>query len=95
MLANPDDQTNVSLIVANVEEKDILLREKIDELKSEYPEQLRVHYVLDKPSEGWKGGKGYVSEQMLTEYMPDPLLGQVRRRSRHVHASRLTSPPLL
>lgn len=89
MLANPDDQTNVSLIVANVEEKDILLREKIDELKSEYPEQLRVHYVLDKPPEGWKGGKGYVSEQMITEYMPDPLLGQVDAAP--PHASCFTS----
>ena len=31
VLANPDDQTNVSLIFANVTEDDILLKEKIDE----------------------------------------------------------------
>ena len=40
VLANPDDQTKVSLIFANVEEKDILLREKIEELQKEHPDQV-------------------------------------------------------
>jgi len=76
VLANPDDQTNVSLIFANVSEDDILLKEKIDELQAEYPEQLRVLYVLDNPPEwGWRGGRGYISKAMLREFMPEPLLG--------------------
>lgn len=75
VLANPDDQTNVSLIFANVSEEDILLREKIDELQDEYPEQLRVLYVLDDAPVGWRGGRGYISKAMLRELMPDPLLG--------------------
>jgi len=79
VLANPDDQTKVSLIFANVSEDDILLREKIDELAAEHPEQLRVHYTLDHPPPGWRGGRGYVSKAMLREYMPDPLLGRLAK----------------
>ena len=79
VLANPDDQTNVSLIFANVSEDDILLREKIDELKKEHPKQLRVLYVLDEAPEGWRGGRGYISKAMVREYMPDPLLGRLAK----------------
>jgi cytochrome-b5 reductase len=45
VLTNDNDQTKVSLIFANVSEDDILLREKIDELQAEYPQQLKVYYV--------------------------------------------------
>lgn len=68
------------MIFANVSEDDILLREKIDELQEEYPEQLRVFYVLDKPPEwGWKGGRGFISKAMLREFMPEPLLGHLAK----------------
>ena len=77
VLANPDDQTNVSLIFANVSEDDILLREKIEDLRKEHPKQLRVLYVLDEPPDVWRGGSGYVSKGMLRTYMPDPLLGNL------------------
>ena len=79
VLANPDDQTNVSLIFANVSEDDILLRDKIEELRKEHPAQLRVLYVLDEPPDVWRGGRGYVSKGMLRALMPDPLLGSLAK----------------
>ena len=79
VLQNPDDQTNVSLIFANVSAEDIILKEKIDELQAEYPEQLRVYYVLDKPPPGWRGGSGYISSAMIRDVMPDPLLGRLAK----------------
>ena len=72
ILSNPDDKTKVSLIFANVTEKDIILRKELDEYAKKYPDRFDVYYVLDKPGFFWKGGKGYVTSEMLKEKMPPP-----------------------
>jgi len=59
------DKTEIDLIFANVTEQDILLREDLDTLAKEDP-GFRVHYVLDRPPEGWTGGVGYVTSEMIT-----------------------------
>lgn len=59
------DRTEVDLIFANVTPQDILLREDLDALAKE-DSGIRVHYVLDKPPEGWTGGVGYVTADMIT-----------------------------
>lgn len=62
----PDgDVTKVDLIFANVTAQDILLKEDLDALAKEDAD-IRVHYVLDKPPEGWTGGVGYVTADMIT-----------------------------
>lgn len=58
------DKTEVSLIFANVDEKDILLREDLDQLASE-DERFQLYYVLNNPPEGWKGGVGFVTASMM------------------------------
>lgn len=58
------DRTEVDLIYANVTAQDILLREDLDALTKE-DSGIRVHYVLDKPPEGWTGGVGYVTSEMI------------------------------
>ena len=58
---------------------DILLREKIEQLKAEHPTQLRVLYVLDQPPPNWDGGSGYITSEMLREHLPDPLLGSIAK----------------
>ncbi len=58
------DRTQVDLIFANVTPQDILLQEDLDALTKE-DKGIRVHYVLDKPSEGWTGGVGYVTSEMI------------------------------
>ncbi|KAI0902196.1 ferredoxin reductase-like protein [Annulohypoxylon nitens] len=65
------DKTQVDLIFANVTEQDILLREDLDALAKE-DSGFRVHYVLDKPPEGWTGGVGYVTPDMVTKWLPKP-----------------------
>lgn len=65
------DKTEVDLIFANVTEQDILLREDLDALTKE-DAGIRVHYVLDRPPEGWTGGVGYVTSEMITKYLPKP-----------------------
>lgn len=59
------DRTEVDLIFANVTKQDILLKEDLDALAAE-DKGFRVHYVLDKPPEGWSGGVGYVTSDMIT-----------------------------
>ena len=68
IVENEHDATKVSLIFANVREEDILLRSKIEELAAAHPRQLKVYYVLDEPPEGWKGGKGYLTKEMLAAH---------------------------
>lgn len=65
------DRTEVDLIFANVTQQDILLKEDLDELAASDP-GVRVHYVLDKPPEGWTGGVGYVTADMITKWLPAP-----------------------
>ncbi|KAK7751594.1 NADH-cytochrome b5 reductase [Diatrype stigma] len=65
------DKTQVDLIFANVSESDILLKEDLDALAKE-DSGFRVHYVLDKPPEGWTGGVGYVTPEMVTKWLPKP-----------------------
>lgn len=81
VLANPDDQTQVSLIFANVTEDDIILKDKIDDLQKEHPKQLKVYYSLDQPPIGknWKGGRGFISRSMVEENLPNPLLGPLTK----------------
>ncbi|CAJ2506180.1 Uu.00g003100.m01.CDS01 [Anthostomella pinea] len=64
-----DDKTEVDLIFANVTTQDILLKEDLDALAKE-DAGFRVHYVLDKPPEGWTGGVGYVTPDMITKWLP-------------------------
>ncbi|KAI8811832.1 hypothetical protein BJ742DRAFT_850847 [Cladochytrium replicatum] len=75
VLFNPHDSTKLHLIYANKTEGDILLREELDNLSQEYPDRLKIHYTLDYPpdeigSGAWKGGKGFISDNMIKKWMP-------------------------
>lgn len=58
------DTTEVDLIFANVNEEDILLKKDLDQLVRE-DDKIRVHYVLNNPPEGWTGGVGFVTADMI------------------------------
>lgn len=59
------DKTEVDLIFANVNKEDILLKEDLDELAAK-DSGFRVHYVLNNPPEGWTGGVGFVTPDMIS-----------------------------
>lgn len=65
------DKTEISLIYANISQEDILVKAELDEL-AESNERFKVYYVLDKPPEGWKGGEGFVTKDMISEHCPKP-----------------------
>lgn len=65
------DKTEVDLIFANVNEDDILLREDLEKLTRQ-DAGFRVHHVLNNPPEGWTGGVGFVTADMIKEHLPGP-----------------------
>lgn len=69
-LKNPLDFTKLSLIYANVNYEDILLKKELDELAEKYPKRFTVYYVLNNPPEGWTGGVGFVSKQQIEAKLP-------------------------
>ncbi|KAK2966287.1 hypothetical protein RJ640_018098 [Escallonia rubra] len=71
ILKNPDDNTKVSLLYANVTPDDILLKQKLDALAASHP-NLKVFYTVDNPSETWRGGTGYISKDMAVKGLPSP-----------------------
>ncbi|KAL8129575.1 hypothetical protein V2J09_018730 [Rumex salicifolius] len=71
ILRNPDDNTQVSLLYANVSPDDILLKKKLDLLASSHP-NLKVYYTVDTPSDDWRGGVGFISKDMALKGLPSP-----------------------
>lgn len=71
ILKNADDNTQVSLIYANISPDDILLKGELDRLSTSYP-NFKVFYTVDKPSKNWRGGTGYVSKDMVLKGLPSP-----------------------
>jgi cytochrome-b5 reductase len=69
-LKNPQDRTRLSLIYANVNYEDILLKKELDELADTYSSRLRVFYVLNNPPTGWTGGVGFVSKEQIATHLP-------------------------
>lgn len=69
-LFNPGDATKFTLIYANVNEDDILLRVELDYLVAMFPYRFKVYYVLNNPPAGWKGGVGFVSKEHIEEHFP-------------------------
>ncbi|KAL6509005.1 NADH-cytochrome b5 reductase [Orobanche gracilis] len=72
ILENPDDQTKVYLIYANVTFDDILLKDELDNLAKNYPDRFKLFYVLNQPPEAWEGGVGFVSREMIQAHCPAP-----------------------
>ncbi|KAJ2097973.1 hypothetical protein GGI16_004410 [Coemansia sp. S142-1] len=71
VLADPNDHTKMTLVFANKSEDDIILRSTLDEFAKKHPDQLKVHYVIDKASSAdWRGDVGYVNKELVQKYMP-------------------------
>lgn len=72
IVKNPNDKTKVDLIYANVNVDDILLRDELDSLAKQHPQQFNVVHFLNNPPENWEGGSGFVSKEAIQERFPKP-----------------------
>ncbi|KAI3830293.1 hypothetical protein L1987_04431 [Smallanthus sonchifolius] len=72
ILEDESDKTKLDLIYASVTVDDILLKAKLDTLATKYYGRFKVYYVLNQPPEGWTGGVGFVTKEMIEEHLPGP-----------------------
>ncbi|XP_034541831.1 NADH-cytochrome b5 reductase 2 [Notolabrus celidotus] len=70
--ADPADNTKCSLIFANQTEKDILLREELEEVKKNHPDKVHLWFTLDKPPQDWSYSSGFVTQDMIKDHLPAP-----------------------
>ncbi|XP_029379597.1 NADH-cytochrome b5 reductase 2 isoform X1 [Echeneis naucrates] len=70
--ADPADNTQCSLIFANQTEKDILLREELEEAKKNHPDKVKLWFTLDKPPQDWSYSSGFVTYDMIKDHLPAP-----------------------
>ncbi|KAL8799102.1 MAG: hypothetical protein Q9200_007622 [Gallowayella weberi] len=75
---NPSDKTKVTLVFGNVSEEDILLKREFEDLENTYPQRFRAFYMLDKPSEKWIGGTGYINYDLLKKVLPEPKVENIK-----------------
>ena len=59
---NENENTKIHLLFANQTEKDILLREEIEEIKKNNPTRFSYMYTIDRPEEGWTYEKGFINQ---------------------------------
>ncbi|XP_060892800.1 NADH-cytochrome b5 reductase 2 [Labrus mixtus] len=70
--ADPTDNTKCSLIFANQTEKDILLREELEEVQKNHPDRVTIWFTLDKPPQDWNYSSGFVTYDMIKDHLPAP-----------------------
>ncbi|CAB3983730.1 NADH-cytochrome b5 reductase 3-like [Paramuricea clavata] len=70
ILKHDDDETQMSLLFANQTEKDILLREELEEILENHPDRFKLWYTLDRPPDGWKYSSGFVNADMIKDHLP-------------------------
>lgn len=74
------DNVKLTLLYANRSPADILARETLEKLASEHPDQFKLHYTVDKLSEGdvdWKHNVGFITKDMLEACIFSPGSGSI------------------
>ncbi|KAJ9584177.1 hypothetical protein L9F63_021474 [Diploptera punctata] len=69
---DPNDHTEMSLLFANQSENDILLKNELEEVAKSHPNQFKLWYTVDKPSEGWKYSVGFINADMIKDRLFPP-----------------------
>merc|ERR1712087_974713 len=66
----PGSDVTVSLLYANQTEDDILCRKELEGALERYGGRFKLHYTVDRPPEGWKHSKGFITKEMIDEHLP-------------------------
>ncbi|XP_030758266.1 NADH-cytochrome b5 reductase 3 isoform X2 [Sitophilus oryzae] len=66
---DPTDDTQAAILFANQTEKDILLRNELEEVSKKYPDRFKLWYTLDKADDGWKYSTGFINEDMIRDHL--------------------------
>jgi cytochrome-b5 reductase len=70
---NGNDGTHLSLIFGNRTVEDILLKDELDQFKSNYPTRFNLHYTVDvQPTGKWNHSVGFVTSDLIKQQLPAP-----------------------
>ncbi|KAG7472158.1 hypothetical protein MATL_G00105620 [Megalops atlanticus] len=72
IMKDPNDKTSCSLLFANQTEKDILLRDDLEEIQARNPDRFKLWFTVDKAPEDWEFSQGFISADMIQEHLPPP-----------------------
>lgn len=67
-----ETQFKMALLFANQSENDILLRNELDTLAAEYPDNFKVWYTVDTASDEWTYSVGFVNADMIRDHLYPP-----------------------
>ncbi|VDK34741.1 unnamed protein product [Taenia asiatica] len=68
ILNSSSDKTKIAMIFANQTEKDILLRDELEQLRDQNSTQFRIWYTVESPPQHWTYDVGYLDQKMLEEH---------------------------
>ncbi|KAK3927742.1 NADH-cytochrome b5 reductase 2 [Frankliniella fusca] len=72
VMRDSSDTTELALLFANQTEKDILLRDELEQAAADSNGRFKLWYTVDSPTEGWKYSKGFVSAEMISGHLFPP-----------------------
>ncbi|XP_029455967.1 NADH-cytochrome b5 reductase 3 isoform X1 [Rhinatrema bivittatum] len=72
IMKDKDDPTICYLLFANQTEKDILLRDELEEIQTRFSKAFKLWYTLDQAPENWDYSQGFVNEDLIRDHMPSP-----------------------
>ncbi|KAI5093527.1 NADH-cytochrome b5 reductase 1 [Silurus meridionalis] len=53
-------------------EKDILLRDELEEIQARHPDKFKLWFTVDQASADWEYSKGFIDADMIKEHLPAP-----------------------
>lgn len=65
------ENVRTSMIFGNITEQDILLRDELKKVTAEH-QNIAVYCTLDKPSDDWTQGRGFITKDMIKAHLPPP-----------------------
>ncbi|VDN98397.1 unnamed protein product [Rodentolepis nana] len=68
ILNSTTDKTKIALVFANETEKDIILRDELEQLRDANQTQFRLWYTLTSPPENWSYSAGYIDQGMIDKH---------------------------
>ncbi|KAI7795182.1 NADH-cytochrome b5 reductase 3 [Triplophysa rosa] len=72
IMKNPGDTTTCSLLFANQTEKDILLKDELEEIQARHPNRFKLWFTVDKAPADWEYSQGFINAEMIQEHLPPP-----------------------
>ncbi|XP_062842314.1 NADH-cytochrome b5 reductase 3 [Trichomycterus rosablanca] len=72
IMKNPSDTTQCSLLFANQTEKDIILRDELEEIQARHPDKFKLWFTVDTAPADWDYSQGFISAEMIHEHLPPP-----------------------